>query len=48
MDKFIEQHLKQLDPNAPRDMVDLFLIEHKQKSYSFEVSLKLKCNLFII
>jgi len=38
MDKLIEQHMQRLDPKEARDMTDLFLIEHKQKSYSFEVS----------
>ena len=38
LDKLIHQHMERLDPKEARDVVDLFLIEHKKQSFSFEVS----------
>ena len=37
MDTFIDEHIKRLDPKDARDMADLYLIEHNQQSFSFEV-----------
>jgi len=44
LEKLIKQHVETLDPSEPRDMIDMFLIEHNRKSYSFEVSLKFSYN----
>ena len=38
MDRLIGQHMLRLDPKEARDMIDLFLIENKQRNYTFEVS----------
>ena len=46
MDGLIDQHMEQLDKKEAKDMIDLFLIEHLQKSFSFEVNIK-HCFTFI-
>ena len=41
MDGLIEQHQQRFDPKAARDMIDLFLIEHEQQKYTFEVQFEI-------
>ena len=38
IDGLIDQHMEHFDTKQARDMIDLYVNEHHQKSYSFEVS----------
>ena len=36
-DQSIKEHMKRFDSNDLQDLVDLFLLQHYQKAYTFEV-----------